>query len=183
MLEVADWNEMTLTYCKIALSLSVALLAGCPGRRPAYVVVPRAAARSEEPVALPLDSEGRARLEMFLSRGGHPQAFSLVADRRAAEHRRTLDALSSVDALAVVTANPAARRFCDVAAVLCRGTTLFQGQMLVRQVVDAREARRPVRAPLAVRDGNYWWIFRARAGRLESVFLILDVNRDPERLP
>jgi hypothetical protein len=172
---------MTFTYYRITLALSVGLLGACAARRPPYVVVPRAASRSEEPVPLPLDAAGRARLEAFLARGGHPAAPDPVPDPRAEEHRRALDALARPDALPVVTTNATARRFCDEAAALCRDTALFNGQPFVRQVVDARESRRPVPAPLAVRDGAYWWIFRLRAGRLDGVLLVCDVNRDPER--
>ena len=165
----------------LALTLSAALLAGCAARRPAYVVVPRATSRSEEPVTLPLTPEGRQRLEEFLGKGGHPGAADPVPDPLAAEHRRILDALATAPALAVDTTNSAARRFCDAAAALCRETVLFRDKPLVRQVVDARESRRPVSAPLAVADGAYWWIFRARDGRLTEVLLVVGVDREVER--
>ena len=157
------------------------LLSACAARRPAYVVVPRATSRSAEPVTLPLTSEGRQLLEEFLSKAGHPQAADPVPDPAAAEHRRALDALAKEPALAVDTTNSAAREFCAAAAALCRETALFRGKPLVRQVVDAREARRPVSAPLAVADGNYWWIFKARAGKLTEVLLVVAVDREIER--
>jgi hypothetical protein len=165
----------------VGLVLSAALLAGCAGRRPAYVVVPRAASRSEEPVTLPLTPEGRQRLEAFLGKGGHPTAPDPVPDPFAAEHRRALDALATAPALAVDTTNSAVRRFCEAAAALCRETALFRDKPLVRQVVDAREARRPVSAPLAVADGSYWWIFKARDGKLTEVLLVVAVEREVER--
>jgi hypothetical protein len=49
-------------------------------------------------------------------------------------------------------------------------------------VVDAREYKRPIHAPLAVRDGNYWWIFYIDSGqRMARVLLISDVERSVER--
>lgn len=165
----------------VAVTVCVILSAGCAGRRPAYVVVPRAMSRSEEPVTLPLTAEGRQRLERFLTRGGHPSAPDLVPDPIAAEHARVLDALAKDAALTVDTANSTARQFCDAAASLCRETSLFRGRPLVRQVVDARESRRPVSAPLAVPDGGYWWIFKARDGRLTEVLLVTAVDREIER--
>src|SRR5262245_21658412 len=134
----------------LAFVLSAALAAGCAARRPAFVVVPRAASRSAEPVTLPLPAEGRQRLEELLSQGGHPLAADPVPDPNAAEHRRALDALAKTETLVVDTTNSAARKFCEAAAALCRETALFLGKPLVRQVVDARETRRPVSAPLAV---------------------------------
>lgn len=157
------------------------LLAGCAARRPAYVVVPRATSRSEEPVTLPLTPEGRGRLAEFLNKGGHPRAADPVPDPQAAEHARILDALAKAEALAVDTTNSAARNFCDAAAALCGSTILFRGKPLVRQVVDARETRRPVSAPLAVADGGYWWIFKARDGKLSEVMLVCAVEREVER--
>lgn len=165
----------------LVVAVSVVLLAGCAGKRPAYVVVPRATSRSEEPVTLPLTPEGRQRLEEFLNKGGHPRAADPVPDPQAAEHARVLEALSKSDALTVDTTNSAARRFCDAAAALCGATVLFRGKPLVRQVVDARETRRPVPAPLAVADGGYWWIFKARDGRLAEVLLVTAVEREAER--
>jgi hypothetical protein len=104
-----------------------------------------------------------------------------VPDPSAAEHRRVLDALTKSEALGVDTTNSAARKFCEVAVALCRETALFLGKPLVRQVVDARETRRPVSAPLAVVDSNYWWIFKARAGKLAEVLLVVAVDREVER--
>jgi hypothetical protein len=164
-----------------AVILSAVLFVGCAARRPAYVVVPRATSRSEEPVTLPLSAEGRQRLADFLGKGGHPRAADPVPDPNATEHARVLDALAKTDALMVDTTNPAARKFCDAAAALCGQTGLFQGKPLVRQVVDARETRRPVSAPLAVADGGYWWIFKARDGRLIEVLLVCAVEREVER--
>jgi len=166
---------------KRAVALSVLLLTSCAMRRPAYVVVPRASSRSEEPVTLPLDAAGRSRLEAFLGRGGHPSSPDPVPDSGAAEHRRALDALARSEALAVDTTRPEATQFCDAAAALCRDTALFRGERFLRQVVDAREIRRPVPAPLAVRDGGYWWIFRLEGGRLSRVLLVVDVNREEAR--
>jgi hypothetical protein len=165
----------------VSVALGAALLSGCAARRPAYVVVPRATSRSEEPVALPLTPEGRRRLEDFLNHGGHPKAADPVPDPAAAEHRRALDALATAANLSVDSANSAARAFCDAAAALCRETILFRGKPLVRQVVDARESRRPVSAPLAVADNGYWWIFKARDGRLTEVLLVANVDREVER--
>jgi hypothetical protein len=164
-----------------ALVLPMLLAAGCAARRPVYVVVPRATSRSAEPVTLPLTAEGRQRLEEFLSKGGHPSAADPVPDPSAAEHRRVLDALAKSETLDVDTTNSAARKFCEAAAALCRETALFVGKPLVRQVVDARETRRPVSAPLAVAENNYWWIFRARAGKLTEVLLVVAVDREVER--
>jgi hypothetical protein len=172
---------MTSTKCRYAVAMTALLLASCAGRRPAYIAVPRAASRSEEPVTLPLDPAGRGRLEAFLSRAGHPNAADPVPDPRAAEHARALDALGRSDALAVGAANPAARRFCDMVEKLCAAAPLFRGKPLVRQIVDARESRRPVPAPLAVADGGYWWIFRVQGGRLAAVLLVCDVRREVER--
>jgi hypothetical protein len=157
------------------------LLAGCAARRPAYVVVPRANCRSEEPVALPLTPEGRQRLEAFLGHGGHPQAPDPVPDTTAAEHRRVLDALGKASNLDVTTTNSTVHRFCDDAAKLCGETSLFRGRPFVRQVVDSRDARRPVTAPLAVADNGYWWIFKVRDQRLSEVLLVCAVERSIER--
>jgi hypothetical protein len=165
----------------LSVALSAILLSGCAARRPAYVVVPRATSRSDEPVTLPLTPEGRQRLEDFLNHAGHPRAADPVPDPAAAEHRRALDALSAAANLTFDTTNPAFRRFCDAAAALCRETALFQGRKLVRQVVDARESRRPVSAPIAVADNGYWWIFKARDGRLAEVLLVCNVDREVER--
>ncbi len=165
----------------LAVFLPVLLAAGCAARRPTYIVVPRATSRSAEPVTLPLTAEGRQRLEEFLSKGGHPAAADPVPDPSAAEHRQVLDALAKDAALDVDTTNSTARKFCEAAAALCRETALFLGKPLVRQVVDARETRRPVSAPLAVADNNYWWIFRARAGKLTEVLLVVAVDREVER--
>jgi hypothetical protein len=163
------------------LVLALLLFSGCAARRPAYVVVPRATSRSEEPVPLPLNPEGRQRLEAFLNRAGHPQAADPVPDPLAAAHARVLDALTDPANLKVDTTNSAARAFCDDAARLCRATALFRNKPLVRQVVDARESRRPVPVPLAVADGGYWWIFKARNGRLAEVLLVCAVERSLER--
>ena len=74
-------SENMVRYMRLpVLTLSLILLAGCAARRPAYVVVPRANCRSEEPVTLPLTPEGRQRLEAFLGHGGHPQAPDPVPD-------------------------------------------------------------------------------------------------------
>jgi hypothetical protein len=81
----------------------------------------------------------------------------------------------------VNTTNSTARRFCDDAAKLCGETSLFGGKPFVRQVVDARETRRPVTAPLAVADNGYWWIFKVRDGRLTEVVLVCAVERSIER--
>jgi hypothetical protein len=150
---------------RYAAMLAALVLTSCAARRPAYVVVPRAASRSEEPVTLPLDPAGRARLERFLS----------PADRAP-----LLDALANADSL-TVTANPAARRFCDFVGSLCAAAPLFRGKPVVRQVVDARESRRPFPAPLAVRDGANWWIFRVQGGRLTAVLIVRDIRREIER--
>jgi hypothetical protein len=166
---------------KCSLALAAALAMGCVARRPIFVAVPRAASRSEEPAALPLDPAGRARLEAFLARGGHPHAPDPVPDPRAAEHRQALDALSRPDTLALAAPHPGAKHFCDAAPALCADAPVFRGSALVRQVVDARESRRPVPAPLAARDGPYWWIFRIDRGRLASVLLVCDVRREEER--
>jgi hypothetical protein len=163
------------------LVLTMLLFAGCAARRPSYVVVPRATSRSEEPVPLPLTGEGRQRLEAFFNRAGHPQAPDPVPDPLAAEHARALDALADPANLQVDTTSSAARAFCDDAAPLCRTTALFRNKALVRQVVDARETRRPMPAPLAVADGGYWWIFKVRAGRLSEVLLVCAVERSLER--
>jgi alkyldihydroxyacetonephosphate synthase len=104
----------------LSVALSAILLSGCAARRPAYVVVPRATSRSDEPVTLPLTPEGRQRLEDFLNHAGHPRAADPVPDPAAAEHRRALDALSAAANLTFDTTNPAFRRFCDAAAALCR---------------------------------------------------------------
>src|SRR4051794_12310662 len=165
----------------VAPTVLAILWAGCASRRPAYVVVPRAASRSAEPVTLPLTPEGRQRLEEFLSKAGHPAAADAGPDPSAAEHRRGFDALAKAEALDVDTTNSAARKFCDAAIALCRETALFLGRPMVRQVVDARETRRPVSAPLAVADGNYWWIFKPRSGKLTEVLLVVAVDRDVER--
>jgi hypothetical protein len=162
---------------KTVIALSAALLAACSVRRPAYVAVPRAQSRSQEPVALPLDPQGRQRLEDFLSHGGHPTAPGRVPDPLAAQHRRTLDALENSAVLDVDTADSSARRFCAVAAKLCRETELFRGRPFVRQVVDARESGRPVTAPIAVPDGPYWWIFKVEDGRLIEILLVCPVER------
>lgn len=172
---------MLSTYSRFTIALWFTLASGCAVRRPEYVSVPGAQSRSEEPVALPLDSAGRGRLEAFLSRGGNPAAPDPIADPRAAEHARMLDALSRSDNLVVSTVQPTAREFCQVAKKLCAKTALFQGKRLVRQVVDARESRRPVPAPLAVPDGPFWWIFRLRDGRLAAVLLVCKIRRAVER--
>jgi hypothetical protein len=156
---------MSPTNFRYGVALTALLFASCAARRPAFVVVPRATGRSEEPVTLPLDSAGRSRLEQFLS----------TVDRG-----RVLDALENADSLAVM-ANPSARRFCEFAEKLCAAAPLFRGRPVVRQVIDARESRRPVPAPLAVRDGPYWWIFRLRGGRLTAVLLVRDIRREMER--
>jgi len=172
---------MTSSKYRYGAALAAVLLTSCAARGPAYIAVPRAASRSEEPVTLPLDAAGRSRLEAFLSRGGHPAAPDPVPDPRAAEHARVLDALANSAALAVGAANPEARRFCDMVETLCVAAPLFRGKPLVRQVVDARESRRPLPAPLAVADGAYWWIFRVQDGRLAAVLLVCDVRREVER--
>jgi hypothetical protein len=164
-----------------AFTLSLILLTGCAVRRPAYVVIPRANSRSEEPVTLPLTAEGRQRLEAFLAHGGHPQAPDPVPDPAQAEHRRVLDALGKPANLDVNTTNSAARHFCDDAVKLCGETSLFAGKTFVRQVVDARESRRPVTAPLAVSDGPYWWVFKVRDGHLSEVLLVCAVERSIDR--
>jgi hypothetical protein len=164
-----------------SVTLCFLLLNGCAVRTPEYVVIPRANSRSEEPVTLPLTPEGRQRLEDFLSHGGHPKAPDPVPDPLAAEHRLTLDALQKAENLDVTTTNSAARRFCDDAPKLCTDTTLFRGKPFVRQVVDARESRRPVSAPLAVADGSYWWVFKVRDGRLSEVLLVCAVERTIDR--
>ena len=89
-----------------------------------------------------------------------------------------LDALENALNLDVNTTNSAARRFCDDAVKLCGETSLFRGKPFVRQVVDAREARRPVTAPLAVADDGYWWIFKVRDRRLSEVLLVCAVERE-----
>jgi len=164
-----------------SLTLCLLFLNGCAVRTPEYVVIPRANSRSEEPVTLPLNPEGRQRLEAFLAHGGHPKAPDVVPDPIAAEHRRTLDALEKAENLDVNTANSAARHFCDDAAKLCADTTLFRGKPFVRQVVDARETRRPPTAPVAVADGGYWWIFKVRDGKFSEVLLVCNVERTIER--
>jgi hypothetical protein len=175
-------SENMVPYMRFpVMTLSVMLLTGCAARRPAYVVVPRANCRSEEPVTLPLTAEGRQRLEAFLGHGGRPQATDPVPDPAVAEHRRVLDALEKASNLDVNTTNSTARRFCDDAAKLCGETSLFGGKPFVRQVVDARETRRPVTAPLAVADNGYWWIFKVRDGRLTEVVLVCAVERSIER--
>jgi len=109
---------------------------------------------------LPLDPTGRARLEHFLS---------------PVDRARVLDALENSGSLAVA-ANPAAGRFCDFVESLCAAVREFRGKAAVRQVIDARESRRPFPAPLAVRDGPYWWIFRVQAGRLAAVLIVRDIT-------
>jgi hypothetical protein len=96
------------------------------------------------------------------------------------DRARVLDALANAGSLAVA-AKPSARRFCEFVEALCVAAPLFRGKPVVRQVVDARESRRPFPAPLAVRDGAYWWIFRLQGGRLSAVLLVRDVRRDVER--
>jgi hypothetical protein len=150
---------------KHVAALAALLLMSCAARRPAYVVVPRASSRSEEPVTLPLDPIGRSRLERFLSR---------------VDRARVLDALTDAESLPVA-ANPSARRFCDFVEKLCGAAPLFRGKPAVRQVVDARESHRPFPAPLAVADGLYWWIFHIQSGRLAAVVVVRDVRRDGER--
>src|SRR5436305_3513589 len=98
---------------KTVIALSAILLAACAARRPVYVAVPRAHSRSEEPVVLPLNPQGRRRLEDFLSHGGHPTASDRAPDPEAAQHRRMLDALENTAALDVDTES-SARRFCAV---------------------------------------------------------------------
>src|SRR5690348_11478636 len=115
---------------RTVIAVSAMLLAACATRRPVYVAVPRAHSRSDEPVVLPLDPQGRRRLEDFLSHGGHPAAAGRVPDPQSAQHRRTLDALENSAALNVDTESPA-RRFCAVAANLCRQTELFRGRTFV----------------------------------------------------
>jgi hypothetical protein len=166
---------------RIFFTLAVCLFSGCAVHTPPYVVVPRATSRSEEPVILPLTAEGRQRLEAFLNHGGHPKAADPVPDPLEADHRRMLDALEKPVALDVETANSAARQFCDDAARLCADTALFRGKPMVRQVVDARESRRPVPAPLAVQDGDYWWIFKLRDGKLSEVLIVCAVERSIDR--
>ena len=106
---------------------------------------------------------------------------TLVPDPLAAEHRRTLDALEKEVDLDVNTTNSTARRFCDDAAKLCTRPTLFRGKPFVRQIVDARETRRPASSPLAVADGDYWWIFKVRDGRLSEVLIVCAVERSFDR--
>lgn len=157
--------RMTTTNYRYTVMLAMLAIASCATRRPAFVAVPRATGRSEEPVALPLDRAGRARLEAFLSPLDRTPVF---------------DALANADSL-TVTSNPSARQFCDFVEKLCVAAPLFRGKPIVRQVVDARETRRPFPAPLAVRDGPYWWIFRLQGGRLATVLLVRDIRRDVER--
>ena len=59
---------------KTVIALSAALLAACSVRRPAYVAVPRAQSRSQEPVALRSTRRAASVFEDFLSHGGHPTA-------------------------------------------------------------------------------------------------------------
>jgi hypothetical protein len=176
----------------ILLAVGFAVLTGCATRRPPYVVVPRGETQSEEPpasspppagVPLPLTPDGRQLLEKFLDRDGRPGGPKAEEPKeRAAAHQKVLDALQDAQYLAVQTNNSKARTFCEDAPKLCSQTPLFQKQPFVRQVVDAREYKRPIHAPLAVRDGNYWWIFYLDSGqRMTHVLLIRDVERSIER--
>ena len=166
--------------------------AGCAVRRPDYLVMPRGETRSEEPpvsappargVQLPLNPPGRELLERFLDRDGRPGGPPVQESReRKQAHQKVLDALKDEANLTVRTTHANARTFCEAAPSLCSQTSLFQKKPFVRQIVDAREYKRPHPAPLAVSDGNYWWIFTVSAGeRMTHVLLVRDVERRMEK--
>lgn len=162
---------------KAIFPLIVALLAtACAVHRPAFVAVPQAQFRSEEPVQLPLTPADRDRLLAFFAHGGNRFATDTVPDATAGGRQEVLAALQDSSNLTAATNRPA-RAFCEMAADLCRHAALFRNRPVVQQVVDARDERPPFPAPLAVSDGAYWWIFRHSHGHLTGLLVVRSVER------
>lgn len=187
----------------ILFAAGLTIAGGCALKRPPYVVVPSRETRSEAPPAppspssppeacpvpagtppLPLMPEGRQLLQTFLDHDGRPGGPTVDESQSLRGlHQKVLDALQDAQNLAVQTNNSKARTFCEEAPKLCSQTSLFQKKPFVRQVVDARLDKPPKCRPLAVQDGNYWWIFYIDPVRqmMTHILLIRDVERTIER--
>jgi hypothetical protein len=168
------------------LALALLQTAGCCVRRPAYVVMPWKEFQLNPPVDLPLTPDGRGRLEKFFAKHGNNSLPDTVPDVAQTDERQFLDALSDPANLTIDLSAPR-KQFCDDAQALCRSAPMFRKRPLVRQIVDAEKDRpKPSSQPLAVSDGNYWYIFDWKTSAdnrktLTALKVVRDVDREVTR--
>lgn len=148
---------------------------GCSSVRVAYVPVREARFRSEvtqsERIKLPLDEQTRSRLIGFLSAGGDNDRIGVeLVDPDAVSHYTPLlEMLSNANNLSLedlTEKHTFMNWFSDV---------------VVRQVIDAREESPPLIDPVAVTDGKYWWIFYHHHKKLAELLVIKAIPRHMDR--
>jgi hypothetical protein len=158
--------------------LTVLLLtSACAVRYPTVIPVREQQFRShDQPAPLPLQKDQRAEFEHFLNYGGNRFGRNPVPDARAAAHKQLLDALEK-DANLNIRADLATSSFCAIAVALCESAPIFQKQIAVTQVIDARDRAPAVPDPIAVCDGDYCWVFRQASNRFTGVTAMRSVRR------
>jgi hypothetical protein len=163
---------------KITFLLIIVLLLssiGCPSVQVPYVAVREAKFRSEqnksERIKLPLTTESRKQLIDFLKAGGDTSLIgSEIADPEAEKHyEQLLNMLSDTRNLSLQDLTEK-QTFKD-----------WFSDIIIRQVIDAREEAPPIIDPVAVTDGKYWWIFYHRHKQLIELLVFKAIPREIKR--
>jgi len=150
-------------YGLLIVAVLVLTVSACAPKPVIFVAVRESRFRCEgehgERIKLPLSPESRERLLKFFKNNGDNLSVSTIADPDAErKYRGLLDALG--DSRNLVLGDDMSKHiFCDVAAELCRHTSLFAKRQNIRQVIDAREKSPPKIDPITVNDEAYWWVF------------------------
>jgi hypothetical protein len=155
------------------LVIALALLAALCGCAVKYAVVRELQFRSEVDrsgrIQLPLSEKSERELLDFLNahgdRNSMPRAGSvpngdLNAALKKSVYGSLLQALRDSQNLTIATETP--KKFCDAAVKICGQTSVFRGRPAVMDVIDAREPAPVFPYPIAVSDGQFWWIFYHR---------------------
>jgi len=167
--------KTVLRIAGVWLSLA---LAGCVHRQP-IVAIPEANLRTEvimkERIHLPLNADGRQKVEAFLSAGGNTDNIDRhgkvinIADPDAKRFAPLLDRLSEPNHPKVEDLTPR------------NSLQQWLHGEVVHGVVDAREPAAPAQQALAICDGRYCWIFYPQGHDLAGLMVV--VKPVPPRRP
>ena len=156
---------------RIAVVLLIAATAGCVHRQP-LVAIPEANLRTEleqkARIPLPLNGEGRQKVEAFLMAGGntdnidkHGKVINISDPAAREEFKPLLDRLSEPNHLKVEDLTPR------------NGLQAWLHGKVMHGVVDAREPAPPSQQALAICDGRYCWIFYPQGHDLTGLMVVV----------
>ena len=137
-------------------------------KQPAVVVVRESDFRLG-PISLPLDDNEKKDIFTFLLKGGDQEQENIVDPKAKKMYKDLLKLLSQKEFLT-------SKNFIKEGKIDRVSTKLSQWfkKRIVYPIIDATQKRPPIRNPISMTDGTYWWVFyRSKEKDDEGHFVII----------